>query len=90
MLAPKEKGRLGVSSFYALNRALMFKWVWRFRTKNSSLWARVIQGIHDVDGGLGLNAKHHQKSIWSDIVRELKTLKQQDIDLYDFIRKKNV
>ncbi|GKD14654.1 hypothetical protein Tco_1199061, partial [Tanacetum coccineum] len=27
VLASKEKGGLGVSSFYALNRALLFKWV---------------------------------------------------------------
>ncbi|GJV63533.1 RNA-directed DNA polymerase, eukaryota, reverse transcriptase zinc-binding domain protein [Tanacetum coccineum] len=39
VLASKEKGGLGVSSFYALNRALLFKWVWRFRTQRSSLWA---------------------------------------------------
>nr|GFA96364.1 hypothetical protein [Tanacetum cinerariifolium] len=28
----KEKSGLGVSRFYALNRALTFKWIWRFRT----------------------------------------------------------
>ncbi|GJZ41455.1 hypothetical protein Tco_0588341 [Tanacetum coccineum] len=30
VLAPKVKGGLGVSSLFALNRALMLKWVWRF------------------------------------------------------------
>ncbi|GJZ45600.1 RNA-directed DNA polymerase, eukaryota, reverse transcriptase zinc-binding domain protein, partial [Tanacetum coccineum] len=49
----KEKGGLGVSSFYALNRALLFKWVWRFHTPRMSLWARVIKGIHGEDGKLG-------------------------------------
>ncbi|GJS69396.1 hypothetical protein Tco_0702237 [Tanacetum coccineum] len=48
----KDKGGLGVSSFHALNRALSFKWVWRFRTQGSSLWARVIKGIHGEDGKL--------------------------------------
>nr|GFA02946.1 RNA-directed DNA polymerase, eukaryota, reverse transcriptase zinc-binding domain protein [Tanacetum cinerariifolium] len=43
-------GGLGVSSLYALNRALMFKWVWRFTTQQSSLWARVIKAIHGDDG----------------------------------------
>ncbi|GJT72137.1 RNA-directed DNA polymerase, eukaryota, reverse transcriptase zinc-binding domain protein [Tanacetum coccineum] len=52
VLASKEKGGLGVSSFYALNRALLFKWVWRFRIQRSSLWARVIKGIHGEDGKL--------------------------------------
>nr|GEX90209.1 RNA-directed DNA polymerase, eukaryota, reverse transcriptase zinc-binding domain protein [Tanacetum cinerariifolium] len=30
VLAAKDVGGLGVSSLFALNRALMFKWVWRF------------------------------------------------------------
>nr|GEV89717.1 RNA-directed DNA polymerase, eukaryota, reverse transcriptase zinc-binding domain protein [Tanacetum cinerariifolium] len=50
VLASKEKGGLGVSSLYALNRARMFKWIWRFTTHKSSLWARVIKAIHG-DGG---------------------------------------
>nr|GEY11655.1 RNA-directed DNA polymerase, eukaryota [Tanacetum cinerariifolium] len=29
ILASKKKGGLGVSSYYALNRALLLKWVWR-------------------------------------------------------------
>ncbi|GKB33037.1 RNA-directed DNA polymerase, eukaryota, reverse transcriptase zinc-binding domain protein [Tanacetum coccineum] len=49
------RGGLGVSSIYALNRALLFKWVCRFRTQGSSLWARVIKGIHGKDGKLGKN-----------------------------------
>ncbi|GJZ92629.1 hypothetical protein Tco_0664694 [Tanacetum coccineum] len=30
VLASKKKGGLGVSSYFALNRALLLKWVWRF------------------------------------------------------------
>nr|GEV61944.1 RNA-directed DNA polymerase, eukaryota [Tanacetum cinerariifolium] len=48
-----EKGGLGVSSFYALNRALIFKWVWRFRAQSNSFWSRVIKALHDEDDGLG-------------------------------------
>ncbi|GKB54511.1 RNA-directed DNA polymerase, eukaryota [Tanacetum coccineum] len=50
VLAPKEKGGLGVSSLYALNRGLMCKWVWRFYTHNASLWVRVIKAIHGDKG----------------------------------------
>nr|GEV95429.1 RNA-directed DNA polymerase, eukaryota [Tanacetum cinerariifolium] len=46
-------GGLSVSSLYALNRAIMFKWVWRFTTQRSSLWARVIKAIHGDDGKIG-------------------------------------
>ncbi|GJR69422.1 RNA-directed DNA polymerase, eukaryota [Tanacetum coccineum] len=36
VLAPKKHGGLGVSSFYALNRALLFKWMWRFLSRDNS------------------------------------------------------
>ncbi|GJY32993.1 RNA-directed DNA polymerase, eukaryota, reverse transcriptase zinc-binding domain protein [Tanacetum coccineum] len=64
VLASKEKGGLGVSSFYALNRALMFKWMWRFRNQSSSLWARVIKAIHGEDVGNGADTL-----FWEDIWR---------------------
>ncbi|GKE92258.1 RNA-directed DNA polymerase, eukaryota, reverse transcriptase zinc-binding domain protein, partial [Tanacetum coccineum] len=71
------RGGLGVSSFYALNRALLFKWVWRFRSQNSSLWARFIKAIHGDDGHLTSMPKVSRSSIWLDIVREVFHLKQQ-------------
>nr|GEW50478.1 RNA-directed DNA polymerase, eukaryota [Tanacetum cinerariifolium] len=56
VLASKEKRGLDVSSFFALNRALMFKWVWRFRNDSRFLWARVIKAIHGEEGNLGNGA----------------------------------
>ncbi|GJW27542.1 RNA-directed DNA polymerase, eukaryota [Tanacetum coccineum] len=50
VLAAKEKGGLGVSSLFALNRALLMKWFWRFYSHNDSLWSRVIKAIYGVDG----------------------------------------
>ncbi|GKA55171.1 RNA-directed DNA polymerase, eukaryota [Tanacetum coccineum] len=38
VLASKKHGGLGVSSFFALNRALLLKWVWRFVSQDGSLW----------------------------------------------------
>ncbi|GJU03452.1 RNA-directed DNA polymerase, eukaryota, reverse transcriptase zinc-binding domain protein [Tanacetum coccineum] len=81
VLASKEKGGLGVSSLYALNRGLMFKWVWRFFTQNTSLWTRVIKAIHGEDGKVGKNVKSGFPSIWLDIVHEMDVLKKQDIDI---------
>ncbi|GJQ95193.1 RNA-directed DNA polymerase, eukaryota, reverse transcriptase zinc-binding domain protein [Tanacetum coccineum] len=88
VLASIEKVGLGVPSFFALNRAILFKWVWRFRTQNASLWAKVIKGIYGNDGKLGSIATHQHPSIWLDIVHEVESLKQQGIDLSGFIRKK--
>nr|GEW51899.1 RNA-directed DNA polymerase, eukaryota [Tanacetum cinerariifolium] len=50
VLASKDRGGLGVSSLYALNRGLLFKWLWRFYSKDSSLWAKVIMAINGSDG----------------------------------------
>nr|GEY77765.1 RNA-directed DNA polymerase, eukaryota [Tanacetum cinerariifolium]GEY78006.1 RNA-directed DNA polymerase, eukaryota [Tanacetum cinerariifolium] len=77
VLASKEKGGLGVSILYALNRALMFKWIWRFITQRSSLWARVIKAIHGDDGKIGKNLKRRYPSIWRDIVQEMEVFKKQ-------------
>ncbi|GJU29199.1 RNA-directed DNA polymerase, eukaryota [Tanacetum coccineum] len=59
VLAAKKHGGLGVSSYYALNRALLFKWVWRFIYQDNSLWFRLITSIH----GNGLLTR-----FWSDIL----------------------
>ncbi|GJX93140.1 RNA-directed DNA polymerase, eukaryota, reverse transcriptase zinc-binding domain protein, partial [Tanacetum coccineum] len=52
VLASKKNGGLGVSSFYASNRALLFKWVWRFLTQESSWWTCFIKVIHGNQGAL--------------------------------------
>ncbi|GKA12053.1 RNA-directed DNA polymerase, eukaryota, reverse transcriptase zinc-binding domain protein [Tanacetum coccineum] len=64
VLASKEKGGLGVSSFYALNRALLFKWVWRFCTQQSALWTKIIKGIHGEDGKIGKHVRSHHPSLY--------------------------
>nr|GEX69201.1 nucleotide-binding alpha-beta plait domain-containing protein [Tanacetum cinerariifolium] len=49
VLTSKEKGGLGVSSLYALNRGLMFKWLWQFYSQKHSLWTKVIKAIYGED-----------------------------------------
>nr|GEX06706.1 RNA-directed DNA polymerase, eukaryota, reverse transcriptase zinc-binding domain protein [Tanacetum cinerariifolium] len=88
VLASKEKGGLGVSSLYALNRALMFKWIWLFTTHKSSLWTRVIKAIHGDDGKFGRNSKSGHTSIWRDIVQEMEVFKKQGTDICTFMHKK--
>nr|GEV14736.1 probable fructokinase-5 [Tanacetum cinerariifolium] len=41
-LASKKRGGQGVSSFFALNQALLLKWVWRFISQDGSLLSRVM------------------------------------------------
>ncbi|GKB24221.1 RNA-directed DNA polymerase, eukaryota, reverse transcriptase zinc-binding domain protein [Tanacetum coccineum] len=49
VLASKNKGGLGVSSFFAMNRALMFKWFEDLKL-TTSLWAKFILAIIERDG----------------------------------------
>nr|GEV31673.1 RNA-directed DNA polymerase, eukaryota [Tanacetum cinerariifolium] len=53
VLAAKDIGGLGVSSLFALNRELMFKWVWRFFSQKNSLWVRVVKALHGEYGKVG-------------------------------------
>ncbi|GKA42446.1 RNA-directed DNA polymerase, eukaryota, reverse transcriptase zinc-binding domain protein [Tanacetum coccineum] len=52
ILASKKKGGFGVSSFFALNRALLLKWIWRFLSHGSSLWTRFIKVMYSDRGFL--------------------------------------
>ncbi|GJS49859.1 RNA-directed DNA polymerase, eukaryota, reverse transcriptase zinc-binding domain protein [Tanacetum coccineum] len=71
VLASKEKDGLRISSLYALNRALMFKWVCRFLSQNSSLLANVIKSIHGDHEKIGKQVKVSYPYIWLDIVKEV-------------------
>ncbi|GJX90518.1 RNA-directed DNA polymerase, eukaryota [Tanacetum coccineum] len=78
VLSSKKKGGLGVSSFYALNRALLLKWVWRFLSQDGSLWSQVISAIH----GSRLESHSHKSySTWGTILREVRVLASKGFDL---------
>nr|KAJ0226292.1 hypothetical protein LSAT_V11C100045520 [Lactuca sativa] len=47
VLGPKDQGGLGVGSLACMNWALLYKWLWRFKSDSTSLWKRVICGIHN-------------------------------------------
>ncbi|GJU26768.1 RNA-directed DNA polymerase, eukaryota [Tanacetum coccineum] len=85
VLASKKVGGLGVSSYYALNRALILKWVWRFVSQDGSLWFRVIQALY------GTSLESHQiqiTSLWSSILREMHVLGLKGFDLMAHCKKR--
>nr|GFB88391.1 RNA-directed DNA polymerase, eukaryota, reverse transcriptase zinc-binding domain protein [Tanacetum cinerariifolium] len=45
-----DQGGLSEASLYALNHALMLKWMWRVFANQDSLWTRVVKAIHGEDG----------------------------------------
>ncbi|GJX10723.1 RNA-directed DNA polymerase, eukaryota [Tanacetum coccineum] len=67
VLTPKDKGGLGVSSLFALNRGLMLKWVWRFYSQKCSLWTKVIKAIYGEDGNLNKDVSVEFER-WTSIV----------------------
>ncbi|GJS40099.1 hypothetical protein Tco_0565142 [Tanacetum coccineum] len=84
-IVAKDRGGLGISSLYAMNRGLLLKWVWRFVTQKNTLWARVIQALHGVDGRIGTSLKGGQRSCWTSIIQEVNNLGQKGIDFMSLI-----
>ncbi|GJS97643.1 hypothetical protein Tco_0804611 [Tanacetum coccineum] len=76
VLTSKEKGCLGVSRLYALNRGLLFKWVWKFYAQKTS----------GVDGKVGKAINSGASSCWTSIVREVEVLKQQGVNFFEYLQ----
>nr|GEV37311.1 RNA-directed DNA polymerase, eukaryota, reverse transcriptase zinc-binding domain protein [Tanacetum cinerariifolium] len=86
VLSSKDKGGLGVSSLYALNRGLLFKWILRFYTQHKSLWVRVIKAMYGDKGKIDAEVKTGSRSCWLNIVHEAKILTHKGITLRDFMQ----
>ncbi|GKB12300.1 hypothetical protein Tco_0846223 [Tanacetum coccineum] len=71
--------------FFALNRALLLKWVWRFISGDGSLWCKVIQAIYGSKFDLHVT---DQPSIWCSILREVKSLKDSGFDFSSHCKKR--
>ncbi|GJW20892.1 hypothetical protein Tco_0031514 [Tanacetum coccineum] len=88
VLMSKDKGGLGVSNLFALNRALLFKWVWRFHDNRNALWSRFIRALHGNCGGLDKRSKAAHTSVWKSITTEVNSLRNKGVDLLKFMNKK--
>nr|GFB94558.1 RNA-directed DNA polymerase, eukaryota [Tanacetum cinerariifolium] len=83
VLALRKQGGLGVSSFYALNRALLLKWVWRFLSQDGSLWSQIISAFY------GPSFEDHvskHSSCLSSILREVQSLALKGLDFFSHIK----
>nr|GFA64179.1 RNA-directed DNA polymerase, eukaryota, reverse transcriptase zinc-binding domain protein [Tanacetum cinerariifolium] len=82
-LVSKDRGGLGISSLFAMNRGLMFKWVWRFLTQESTLWTRVIKAIHDLLKYLRIKLGNGENTaFWEDKWCPGGTLKDRYLRVY--------
>nr|GEV44381.1 RNA-directed DNA polymerase, eukaryota, reverse transcriptase zinc-binding domain protein [Tanacetum cinerariifolium] len=68
-----------------LQWGLLFKWLWRFYSKDSSLWAKVIMAIHGSDGKVEASMKAGTRSCWLNILHEVNVLSKKEIDLKKFM-----
>ncbi|GKB66579.1 hypothetical protein Tco_0927991, partial [Tanacetum coccineum] len=88
-LASKEHGGLGVGSIFALNRALMFKWIWRFMVTFEDLWIKVIKNIYGNSGRIGeASFPSSASSPWIAILKATKHLTEKGIDLLSLCKRK--
>ncbi|GJQ90705.1 hypothetical protein Tco_0001844, partial [Tanacetum coccineum] len=83
VLASKKNSGLGVSSFFAHNRALLFKWVWRFLTDDFSLWTRFIKAIFGNQVALDICISMYRKSPWLDVIHDIHSLQSKGKDYKD-------
>ncbi|GJY37411.1 RNA-directed DNA polymerase, eukaryota [Tanacetum coccineum] len=70
VVASKDVVDLGMSSFFAMNCALLFKWIWRFRVQPDAIWVSVIKAIHGRFGNLDRDVQielveDHDKWVWN-------------------------
>nr|GFC23580.1 RNA-directed DNA polymerase, eukaryota, reverse transcriptase zinc-binding domain protein [Tanacetum cinerariifolium] len=85
VLASKKNRGLGVSILFALNRALLLKWVWRFLSNDGSLWSQVIKAIY------GSSFETHYvkySSTWCSILREVQVFSGKGFDFVSHVKKR--
>ncbi|KAE8711952.1 hypothetical protein F3Y22_tig00110267pilonHSYRG00019 [Hibiscus syriacus] len=71
---PRQFGGLGLVDFKVKNKALLYKWLWRYGSERDHLWRKVIKEEYENgnDCILPLNTNARNKSwIWRDIVKPL-------------------
>nr|GEV07370.1 RNA-directed DNA polymerase, eukaryota, reverse transcriptase zinc-binding domain protein [Tanacetum cinerariifolium] len=89
VLASKLEGGLRVIIIFALNLALLYKWVRRFRMQPNAIWTQVVRAIYDNDGLLKESfRKSYPNSIWVTIIKAISSLKVKGVDLMEFFQKK--
>lgn len=80
VLTAKDKDGLGVGSFFSLNRAMLFKWLWRFLSNPNAFWVNIVKGIYGSNASLDrvIPSNKHYASL--GIIRSISHLKDNGVD----------
>ena len=72
---PKKLGGLGVGDIIIKNAALLFKWWWRFSTKELPLWKHVVASCHNLQVNIMMvdETQQHYGGLWGTISNVWKT-----------------
>ncbi|XP_022032949.1 uncharacterized protein LOC110934063 [Helianthus annuus] len=65
----KDKGGLGLKKLCNINKAMLFKWAWRYKTEKGRLWVKVVDSLHSRGSGWSfLPVNKSVGGVWSNIV----------------------
>ncbi|PWA38331.1 RNA-directed DNA polymerase, eukaryota [Artemisia annua] len=70
--------------------ALLFKWIWRFKTQQGALWVKIVKAIHGRQGKLDSNSLPSHSSTWLDIIKCTNQLREKGVHLLANYKKKVV
>ena len=67
---PKEMGGLGVGNILHKNLILLFKWWWRFSESDNTLWKKILQSLHQINGAKAStdNFRKFRSGTWSSLM----------------------
>lgn len=70
---PKRNGGLGIQRIRDANKALLYKWLWRFGHENGSLWREVIASKYGLVNAWETRSPSslHGVSCWKEIMQFL-------------------
>lgn len=84
-LSTKKDGSLGIGSLFSFDRALLYKWLWRFFHNPDLIWVKVVKALYDQDGGCSsFSQRRGSIGPWNGVIRMLAQLNNPDLDLRTF------
>ncbi|KAL4592366.1 hypothetical protein LXL04_005358 [Taraxacum kok-saghyz] len=83
-----EQGGLGIGSLNDINKALLSKWYWRYRTEEGALWVQILNSIHGKIDKWGPDGKITGGQTWKRIVKTWDQLKEEGLDPRETIQKR--